>query len=99
MARKLGDVSRSLSPQLHRAAAAELGIALDYHSVSCPDEPAFHRAVDRLRAAGAIGANVTVPYKLAALARSDQLAEVAKQIGAVNRLHFSGQGIFGDNTD
>ena len=50
-------------------------------------------------ALGARGANVTVPFKLEAIAIATQLSVRAKLAGAVNTLCFNGDEIYGDNTD
>ena len=94
------DVSRSLSPLLHGAAASECGLEVAYVPVSCPDAEHFHRAVHALETLGAIGCNVTIPYKHDAMAMADHVSTTAKEIGAVNTLTFSDGGrIQGDNTD
>ncbi|MCB9654556.1 MAG: hypothetical protein H6729_10560 [Deltaproteobacteria bacterium] len=94
------DVSRSLSPMLHQAAATRCGVDLAYVPVSCADEAHFHRVLDALMTIGACGANVTIPYKRLALARSHRVSEAAAEMGAVNTLTFGRAGeIAGDNTD
>ena len=94
------DVSASLSPRIHAAAARALGLDLAYIPVSCPDTDHFVRAVDALEALGALGANVTVPYKRVALDLCRQVSSTAAEIGAVNTLTFSSGGRrHGDNTD
>ncbi len=92
------DVSRSLSPRIHNAAAEALEVDVSYVPVSCPTPEDFHRYLDVLREK-ALGANVTIPYKHEAYARANVLTETAKEIGAVNTLTFSEQGIEGENTD
>ena len=94
------DVSASLSPRLHAAAARALELDLAYVPVSCPDTGHFVRAVEALETLGALGANVTVPYKRVALDLADQVSSTAAEIGAVNTLTFSAAGRrHGDNTD
>jgi shikimate dehydrogenase len=94
------DVSRSLSPLLHGSAAQECGLEVAYVPISCVDAEHFHRAVQALRTLGAIGCNVTIPYKHDALALADRNSTTALEIGAVNTLTFSDDGrIQGDNTD
>ncbi len=93
------DVSGSLSPRLHAAAAAALGLDLAYVPVSVPHERGFVRAVDALAALGALGANVTIPFKDAALRLCTALDPAAREIGAVNTLRFVGGGLHGANTD
>ncbi len=94
------DVSTSLSPLLHTAAATASEIDLAYVPVSCRSGEHFARAVDALQTLGALGANVTIPFKAQALALSHRLSTTAEEIGAVNTLSFSPDGrIQGDNTD
>ncbi len=93
------DVSGSLSPRLHAAAAAALGLDVAYVPVSCADPAGFGEAVRALRVLRARGANVTIPYKLDALALSTSLGAEARAIGAVNTLTFEGDEVLGDNTD
>lgn len=93
-----GDVSRSLSPLIHHAAAKALGLELEYEAISCPTREDFLRAIDALERA-AVGANVTIPYKHEAYARATILTATAKEIGAVNTLTFLDGAIEGENTD
>lgn len=46
-----------------------------------------------------IGINVTVPYKQEVIKYCTELDITAKEIGAVNTLHFTKNGIIGHNTD
>lgn len=95
-----GDVSASLSPRIHTAAAEALGLDVAYVPVSCPTREDFARAIDALFVLRALGANVTIPHKRAALERCDAISETARVIGAVNTLTFRDDGaLFGDNTD
>lgn len=94
------DVSGSLSPHIHRAAADALEIDVAYVPISVRDSTHFGLAVDALRCIGALGANVTIPYKTPALVLSDRVSTTATEIGAVNTLTFASDGrIQGDNTD
>jgi shikimate dehydrogenase len=83
------DVSRSLSPFLHEAAARACDLDVAYVPISCADPAAFRRAVEALRALGSVGCNVTIPYKADALALADHASTTAREIGAVNTLTFS----------
>jgi shikimate dehydrogenase len=95
-----GDVSRSLSPRLHNAAARALDLDVAYVSVSCPTELAFEHAVAAMRTLDAIGANVTIPHKKRALDLATEVSPIARKIGAVNALTFEADGRSrGDNTD
>lgn len=90
-------VGHSKSPRIHAAFAAQTGILLQYHSQLAPLD-GFEATVADLRAAGYRGANVTVPFKLAAFDLCTALSARARAAGAVNTLSF-GAGIEGDNTD
>lgn len=93
-------VSHSRSPQMHRAAFAELGLAgWSYQRLPVPPE-LFAELVAALPAAGFVGANVTLPHKQAALALADTATHAAREIGAANTLSFLPDGsIDADNTD
>jgi len=56
-------------------------------------------AVAGLRAARALGASVTVPHKVAVGALCDDLAPLARAVGAINCLQFDGDRVIGHNTD
>ncbi len=93
------DVSQSLSPLLHNTAAAQLDLQVAYVPVSCGDTAKFGEAVRALGVLGAVGANVTVPYKRAALALAQEVSSSAQEIGAVNTLTYAEDRLQGDNTD
>ena len=93
------DVSRSLSPKIHRAAATALGFDIAYIPISASTEQLFRAQVAALRTLGALGANVTIPYKHIAFDLCDELTTSAREIGAVNTLIFRDGKVAGDNTD
>ncbi len=88
----------SLSPVLHNAAFAEQGLDLVYLALPTPPEE-LAQVVGALGAAGVVGANVTVPHKVAVIDRCDHLTAEAQLIGAVNTLVWTPDGLVGDNTD
>ena len=91
-------VAHSVSPAIHAAAFAAAGIDAAY--VACHVEPeAFRTAVDGLRALGALGANVTAPHKVAALAVAAEASDEARAVGAANTLVRTPRGWRADNTD
>ncbi len=95
----LGDpVEHSLSPLLHNTAFRELGLDLVYLALPVAAER-FAEVVEALAAVGCVGANVTVPHKLAAHAACDELTDVARRTGAVNTLWWHEERLHGDNTD
>jgi len=92
-------VGHSRSPALHQAAFDALGLA-GWHSQLLPLPPElFGETIRALSDSGFIGVNVTIPHKEAALAVADRCSTEANQIGAVNTLAFSSDGITGHNTD
>ncbi|MFZ9984439.1 MAG: shikimate dehydrogenase [Ilumatobacteraceae bacterium] len=91
-------VSQSLSPAMHNAVFASLGINAEYGAldVSASD---FEGTIERLRRSEYVGLSVTMPHKDAACRISDELSQVARRIGAVNTISFRNGTISGDNTD
>lgn len=88
----------SLSPAMHEAACAALGIDASYRAVDVPPE-GLERAVAELRDPEVAGANVTVPHKRAVIPWLDGLTEAARRVGAVNTIVPTAAGLIGDNTD
>lgn len=91
-------VAHSRSPAMMNAAFAELG--LEWHYVKLPVPP--ERLTETVRAlpgSGYVGANVTIPHKLAAFELADEPTESARSIGAANTLVFEDGRIVADNTD
>lgn len=81
----LGDpVGHSLSPRMHSAAYRELGLNLTYRAIQTPLED-FEEALERL-SGFLIGANCTVPLKLAAKGWAASLK--GKVYAGVNTLDF-----------
>ncbi len=95
----LGDpVAHSLSPAIHNAAFASLGLDVDYVAtrVASEDVPA---AVERLRQESFLGANVTAPHKQAVARLIDARDDDAAVIGVVNTVTRRGSTLYGANTD
>ncbi len=95
-------VSHSVSPAMHNAAFAALGLDWCYLPLPVPTDPAdsIGEAVRGLRALGLRGANVTVPHKQAVMPHLDWLTPAAQAIGAVNTIRVEEDGqLSGDNTD
>jgi shikimate dehydrogenase len=85
---------------MHMAALGELGLAGEwtYEAIEVAPED-FEDRVRSMPADGFVGANVTVPHKLAALTVADDASEAARAIGAANTLSFAGGVIAAENTD
>lgn len=92
-------VSHSRSPEIHHAFAAQANESVHYELIDATPD-AFE---DRLREffdGGGLGANVTLPHKLAAFEAADHVSSDAYRAGAVNTLALLEDGsLFGDNTD
>lgn len=95
----LGDrVGHSVSPAIHNAGFAALGLDLVYLA-SAVSADRFADALAGLHALGARGANVTVPHKEAAFELAETLGPTARATGAVNTLVRTPTGWSGHNTD
>ncbi|MBM5823194.1 MAG: shikimate dehydrogenase [Cyanobacteria bacterium K_Offshore_surface_m2_011] len=96
----LGDpVRHSLSPAMHNAAIAALGLDWAYLAlpVAAPD---LAVVLQGLEAIDCRGLNVTLPHKQAAAALAQELTPLARRLGAVNTLvRRDGGGWLGTNTD
>lgn len=96
----IGDpVAHSRSPALHNAAFAWLGIPARYElwPTTAAELPA---RIESLRAPHILGANVTLPHKIAVLPLLDRLDAQAETIGAVNTIVRQDDGsLIGANTD
>jgi shikimate dehydrogenase len=91
-------VARSLSPAIHNAAFAALG--LDWTYVPFPVGPdSLLTALAGLRALGFAGANVTMPHKEETASACSTLSEDADLVRAVNTVVVSETGLEGHNTD
>jgi shikimate dehydrogenase len=95
----IGDpVEHTMSPAMHNAAFAELGldcVYLPFH-VKPADLVA---AVNGLRAINATGFNVTIPHKVTVTPLLDELDPLAQKIGAVNTVVNDNGVLKGYNTD
>ena len=93
-------VSHSLSPVIHEAAYAALGLPHVYQVLDLPTEKHFSLARHDLRCGLFGGANVTIPYKRLALELADVVEPSAELPGVANVLcrdEFG--GIHAHNTD
>ena len=93
-------VAHSLSPVIHRAAYEALALPHRYELLDAPDEAALAAAVAELRHGAIAGANVTIPWKRAALALADRADPSASDVGAANVLLRAASGeVVAHNTD
>lgn len=91
-------VGHSLSPQMQNAAIAAAGLPCQYMAFSVPPG-GLADALHGLAALGAVGANITIPHKVAAVKLMDRVSCDAAGLGAVNTVCFTGDAIVGHNTD
>src|SRR5260370_19547168 len=95
----LGDpVEHSLSPAMHNAAYAALGMECAYAAFHVTQER-FKEAVRAIPALGILGVNLTVPHKERAARMMASLSEEARALGAINCIVNRPGGLHGDNTD
>ena len=91
-------VAHSISPAMQQAALDALAVDARYEAWDVPPEELPH-AVERLRAGGVLGANVTVPHKVELLRRADRVDALAERVGAVNTILRRDGRLHGTNTD
>jgi shikimate dehydrogenase len=95
----VGDpVDHSLSPAIHNAAFAALGLDARYRALTA-DEDKFSEIVELLRTGRLAGINVTMPLKMQAARLSDLLTPEAALSGSVNTMRLTGTAVEGHSTD
>jgi shikimate dehydrogenase len=87
-----------LSPAIQQSAFDALDIRARYELWPTPAVELPAR-VGGLRAPGVLGANVTVPHKVAVMELLDQVTALARRAGAVNTVVNRDGRLLGDNTD
>ena len=95
----IGDpVEHSLSPVMHNAAIALLG--LDYIYVPFPVEQGdLEKAIAGFTATGLVGFSITIPHKQKIIPLLTEISDDAANIGAVNTVWRTESGWKGTNTD
>ena len=91
-------IRHSLSPQLHNAVFARLGINAVYIPMEV-EASQLEKALCGLQSIGFRGINVTIPYKESVVQYMDELSAEAQDCGAVNVIHFKQGKMIGHNTD
>lgn len=91
-------VEHSMSPSMQNAAFA--ASSLDYTYIPLPAHPnQLAVAIEGLKALGFVGANVTIPHKIAVIPYMDVLDKSAEMVGAVNTIVIKENKLYGYNTD
>ena len=91
-------VAHSLSPEIQNAALKACQIDIQFARFHIRPEE-LGSAIALLLKLDFVGANLTVPHKIAALGFVDELDDEAKQIGAVNTIAVCDGKLIGFNTD
>jgi shikimate dehydrogenase len=90
-------VEHSLSPAIHNAAFAELGLDFVYTAFRVEDVAAAlagMRALENFR-----GLSVTIPHKIEVMQHVDEIPEVDRRIGSINTVINEGGRLRGFGTD
>ncbi len=92
-------VSHSLSPVMHNAAIAAMGLDYVYVPFPIPVEQ-LPVAIAGLKAVQSVqGFNLTIPHKVEVMPLLDEVLPIAKAVGAVNTVKRVGKRWVGTNTD
>ncbi|MDB5099661.1 MAG: shikimate 5-dehydrogenase [Cyanobacteria bacterium RYN_339] len=91
-------LGHTLSPPMHQAALAALGLPGTYEALPVPADR-LAGAMAGVRAWRLPGLSVTIPHKVAVMAYLDEVTPLAQRIGAVNTIYWDGDKLCGDNTD
>ena len=92
-------VSHSLSPVMHNAAIAAMGVDYVYVPFPIPVEQ-LPAAIAGLKAVQSVqGFNLTIPHKVEVMPLLDEVLPIAKAVGAVNTVRRVGERWVGTNTD
>ena len=91
-------LGHSKSPLIHAEFARQTGQDLTYEAIETPVGE-FAAAVDRFRAEGGRGCNVTLPFKLDAFAYATECTDRARHAGAVNCMKFDRDRATAENFD
>ncbi|MSQ41819.1 MAG: shikimate dehydrogenase [Dehalococcoidia bacterium] len=91
-------VAHSISPRFQQAALDAAGVDAHYEAWDTTPE-ALPAAIERLRSGDVLGANVTVPHKVAALRLIERPDPLAELVGAVNTIWRERGLLHATNTD
>ena len=91
-------VRHSLSPRIHNAAFAHLGLDWVYTAFDVAAKDG-QKAVEAMRTLGIGGLSVTMPHKQVVAATVDRLTPAAEALQVSNCVFWDGESLVGDNTD
>lgn len=91
-------ITHSVSPQMHNAAYAKLGLNYCYVPIAVKPED-LEKVLEGIRMLGFAGVNVTIPHKEAVISHLDEVTKIARVIGSVNVILNQEGRLIGYNTD
>lgn len=91
-------IEHSLSPEIHRAFAMQVGLELTYDRILAPRD-GFHAVAKEFFSGSGIGLNVTAPFKHDAFKFVNKGDDASLAAGAVNTIHAVDDEFLGYNTD
>ncbi len=91
-------VSHSFSPVMHNFISQSIGAPYSYDITEVAPEK-LGEAVEKLKAEGIAGFNVTAPHKIEIMKYLDGISKQAQRYGAVNTVVNKDGKLFGYNTD
>ena len=91
-------IDHSLSPAIHDQFAKQIRLSVSYEKIQAPLD-GFTVAAKNFISSGALGFNVTVPFKVEAYDLVDSYTLNAKTAGAVNTIKVENGSLYGENTD
>lgn len=91
-------IRHSVSPMIHNKAFETLGIDAVYLAFDLGEKD-LSTAIASIKSLDMLGANLSMPHKMAAVPMMDKLSEAARLIGAVNTILHQDGKLIGHNTD
>lgn len=92
-------IQHSLSPRMHTACFASLGLDASYEAFDVPVDK-LGQQLDLCKQQGFKGLNITIPHKTSVMPMLTRVDAMAAHVGAVNTICFEDDGVMtGFNTD
>jgi shikimate dehydrogenase len=91
-------IHHSLSPTIHAQFAKQIELSMSYEKILAPLD-GFTVTVKNFVSSGALGFNITIPFKVEAYNLVDEHTLNAKTAGAVNTIKVENGTLYGENTD
>jgi len=91
-------IHHSLSPTIHAQFAKQIGLSMSYEKILAPLD-GFTFTAKNFVSSGALGFNITVPFKVEAYDLVDECTSNANIAGSVNTIKVESGALYGENTD